>query len=122
MGERGYGGSVKGNSTVKDTLNCSLINARSLCNKKEKMVSYVYENTTDMVFVTETWANVNTMDSELALNGYVTMRKDRKGRRGGGVLICAKEEISAQREIEISDCSEDILWCRLAEGNILAGV
>ena len=62
------------------------------------------------------------MDSEFALNGYVTMRKDRKGRRGGGVLIYAKEEISAQCEVEISDCNEEILWRRLAEGNILAGV
>ena len=42
------------------------------------MVSYVNENTPNMVFVTESWANENTMDSEFALNGYVTMRKDRK--------------------------------------------
>ena len=110
MGERGYGDRGKGNTTVKNTLNCAPINARSLCNKKEEMVSYVYENTPDMVFVTESWANENTMDSEFALNGYVTMRKDR---RGGGVLIYAKE---------LSDCNEEILWCRLAGGNILAGV
>ena len=75
-----------------------------------------------MVFVTESWANENTMDSEFALNGYVTMRKDRKDRRGGGVLIYAKEEVSAQCDIELSDCNEEILRCRLAEGNILAGV
>ena len=61
VGERGYGGRGKGNTTVKDTLNCALINARDLCNKKEEMVSYVYENTPDMVFVTESWANENTM-------------------------------------------------------------
>ena len=78
-GDRG-----KGNTTVKDTLTCALINARSLCNKKEEMVSYVYENTPDMVFMTESWAKENTMESEFALNGYVTMRKDRKDRQGGG--------------------------------------
>ena len=116
-GDRG-----KGNTTVKDTLTCALINARSLCNKKEEMVSYVYENTPDMVFVTESWANENTMDSELALNGCVTRRKDRKDRRGGGGLIYATEEVSAQCDIDLSDCNEEILWCRLAEGNILAGV
>ena len=101
MGERGYGGRGKGNTTVNDTLNCALINARSLCNKKEEMVNYEYKNTPDMVFVTESWANENTMDSEFALNGYVTVRKDRKDRRDGGVLICAKEEISAQCDIEL---------------------
>ena len=66
--------------------------------------------------------NKNTMDSELALNGCVTRRKDRKDRRGGGVLIEATEEVSAQCDIDLSDCNEEILWCRLAEGNILAGV
>ena len=58
----------------------------------------------------------------LALNGYVTRRKDRKDRRGGGGLIDATEEVSAQCDIDLSDCNEEILWCRLAEGNILAGV
>ena len=76
MGERGYGDRDKGNTAVNDTLNCALINARSLCNKKEEMVSYVYENTPDMVFVIESWANENTMDSEFTLTGYVTRRKN----------------------------------------------
>ena len=62
------------------------------------------------------------MDSELALNGCVTRRKDRKDRRGGGGLIYATEEVSAQCDIDLSDCNEEILWCRLTEGNILAGV
>ena len=107
---------------MKDALNCALINARSLCNRKEEIVSYVYENTPDMVFVTESWANENIMDSEFALNGYVTMRKDRKDRRDGGGLIYTKQEVNAQCVIELSDCNEEILWCRLAGGNILAGV
>ena len=76
MGERGYGGRGKGNTTVKDTLICALINARSLCNKKEDMVSYVYENTPDMVFVTESWANENAMAGmSLYLNMLSLSRK-----------------------------------------------
>ena len=90
------GGRGKGNTTVKDTLTCALINARSLCNKKEEMVSYVYENTPDMVFMTESWVNENTVDSELAFNGCVTRRKDRKDRRGGGVLILGERKHNGQ--------------------------
>ena len=54
------------------------------------MVSYVYEKTLVMVFVTESWVNKKTMDSDFVLNCYVTLRKDRKDRRGGGMLIYAK--------------------------------
>ena len=105
-----------------DTLSCALRHARSVCNKKEEMASYVYENTPDMVFVTECWANENRVGNDFALNGYVTMRRNRKDGRGGGVLICAKEEVSAQCDIDLSDCNEEILWCKLTGGNILAGV
>ena len=38
------------------------------------------------------------------------------------MLIYAKEEVSAQCDIELSDCNEEILWCRLTGGHILAGV
>ena len=76
MGERGYGGRGKGNTTVKDTLNCALINSRSLCNKKEEMVIYVHENTPDMVFVTKSWANESTMAGmSLNLNMLSLSRK-----------------------------------------------
>ena len=40
--------------------------------------------------------NENTMDSELALNGYVTRRKDRKDRRGGGGLILGERKHNGQ--------------------------
>ena len=36
------------------------------------------------------------------------------------MLIYAKEEVSAQSDIELSDCNEEILWSRLAGGNILS--
>ena len=38
------------------------------------------------------------------------------------MLIYTKEEVSAQCGIELSDCNEEIMWCRLAGGIILAGV
>ena len=66
-----------------------------------------------MVFVTESWVNENTMDSELALNGCVTRRKDRKDRRGGGGLIYATVEVSAQCDIDLSDCNEEVGWQRV---------
>ena len=37
--------------------------------------------------ITESWANKNISDAELGLTGYVMFKKDRKGRRGGGVIL-----------------------------------
>ena len=40
--------------------------------------------------ITESWANNDITDAELGLEGYAMFRKDRMGRRGGGVLVYIK--------------------------------
>ena len=42
--------------------------------------------------ITESWANTDITDGEL---GYVMFRRDRIGRRGGGVILYVKESIQA---------------------------
>ena len=47
-------------------------------------------------------------DAELGLEGYVMFRKDRMGRRGGGVLVYVKYTIPAY-EVQLreeADCEE----------------
>ena len=39
-----------------------------------------------IIGITESWANNDITDSELGLEGYVMFRKDRMGRKKGGVL------------------------------------
>ena len=58
--------------------------------------------------ITESWANIDITDAELGLTGYVMFRKDRIGRRGGGVILYVKESIQAY-EIKLereADCDE----------------
>ena len=48
----------------------------------------------------------------------VMFRKDRIGRRGGGVILCVKESIQAD-EIKLereADCDEAV-WCKIVSGN-----
>ena len=45
--------------------------------------------------ITESWASIDITDAELGLTGYVMFRKDRIGRRGGGVILYVKESIQA---------------------------
>ena len=56
--------------------------------------------------------------AELGLEGDVMFRKDRMGRRGGGVLLYIKDTIPAyeiQLQVE-AECNEAI-WCKLVTGH-----
>ena len=46
-----------------------------------------------VIGITESWANKDMVDAELALTGYVLFRKDSRERRGGGLLLYIKESI-----------------------------
>ena len=48
-----------------------------------------------IIDITESWANTDITDAELGLTGYVMFRRDRIGRRGGGVTLFVKEYIQA---------------------------
>ena len=71
-----------------------------------------------IVKITESWANNDITNAELGLEGYVMFRKDRIGRRGGGVLLYIKDTIPAY-EVQLheeADCNEAI-WCNLVTGH-----
>ena len=72
----------------------------------------------NIIGITESWANNNITYAELGLEGYVMFRKDRTGRRGGGVLLYIKETIPAY-EVQLqeeADCNE-ATWCKLVTGH-----
>ena len=48
-----------------------------------------------IIGITESWATKDIADAELELTGYVSLRRDRIGRRGGGVILYVKESIWA---------------------------
>ncbi len=65
-----------------------------------------------IIGITESWANNDIKDAELGLEGYVMFRKDRIGRRGGGVLLYIKETIPAY-EVQLheeADCSHMVQY------------
>ena len=71
-----------------------------------------------IIGITESWANNDITDAELGLGGYAMFRKDRMGRRGGGVLLYIKDTIPAY-EVQLkeeADCNEAI-WCKLVTGH-----
>ena len=94
------------------------LNARSIINKKNELNIMVDDIKPHIIGITESLANNDITDAELGLEGYVMFRKDRIGRRGGGVLLYIKETIPAY-EVQLqeeADCNEAI-WCKLVTGH-----
>ena len=87
---------------------CVCLNARSIVNKKNELNIMVEDIDPHIIGITESWANIDLTDAELGLSGYVMFRRDRIGRRGGGVILYVKESIQAD-EIKLereADCDE----------------
>ena len=113
---------IQGN-TSKAELKCVCLNARSIINKKNELDIMVDEIKPHIIGITESWANNDITDAELGLEGYVMFRKDRMGKRGGGVLLYIKENIPAY-EVQLheeADCNEAI-WCKLVTGHTTVAI
>ena len=115
---------IQGN-TSKSEIKCVCLNARSIINKKTELNIMVDDIKPHIIGITESWANKDITNAELGLEGYVMFRKDRIGRRGGGVLLYIKDTIPAY-EVQLqeeADCNEAI-WCNLVTGHtaVIIGV
>ena len=78
------------------------MNARSIINKKDELNIMIDDIKPHIIGITESWANNDITDAELGLEGYVMFRKDRMGRRGGGVLLYIKDTIPAY-EVQLQE-------------------
>lgn len=70
---------------------------RSLLRKRVEVCSYLETSNCDILLRTETWLHSDITDDEILQPSvdYNTYCKDRDGRRGGGVLIAIKKNITA---------------------------
>ena len=97
---------------------CVCLNARSIVNKRNELNIMVEDIDPHIIGITESWATPDISDAELGMTGYVMFRKDRLGRRGGGVILYIKESIQAY-EIKLekeAEC-EEAVWCNIVTGN-----
>ena len=65
----------------------------------------VEDTDSHIIGITESWPTADISDAALGMTGYVMLRKDRIGRRGGGVILYIKEsiqgyEIKLEKEAE----------------------
>ncbi|PKU49639.1 nipped-b-like protein [Limosa lapponica baueri] len=72
-------------------LKCLYTNTRSMGNKQEELEAIVRHESYDIVAIMETWWNESN-DWSAAMEGYKLFRRDRQGRRGGGLALCVRED------------------------------
>ena len=65
---------------------CECLNARNIVNKKNELNITVEDIDPHIIGITESWAKTDITDAELGLTGNAMFRRDRTGRRGGGVI------------------------------------
>ena len=92
---------IQGNIS-KSEIKCVCLNARSIINKKTELNIMVVDIKPHIIGITESWANNDITNAELGLEGYVMFRKDRIGRKGGGVLLYIKDTIPAD-EVQLHE-------------------
>ncbi|RMC21672.1 hypothetical protein DUI87_02540 [Hirundo rustica rustica] len=84
----------------------------------------VQQQSYDAVAITETWWD-DSHSWSTALNGYELFRRDRKGRRGGGMALYIKKAFDAIG-IETNEDGVECLWVRIKgkanKADILLGV
>ncbi|TRZ25108.1 hypothetical protein HGM15179_002011 [Zosterops borbonicus] len=86
-------------------------NARSMGNKQEELEVMVQQQSCDVVTITETWRD-DSHSWSTALNGYELFRRDRKGRRGGGMALYIKKVFDSIG-IETNEDGVECLWVRI---------
>lgn len=79
----------------KDQLKCLHTSACSMVKKQEELKTMIYLENYDLVAITETWWD-ESHDWHTVIEGYRLFRKDRKGRRRGGVALYVRKRIDCK--------------------------
>lgn len=101
----------------------SFTNIRSIIPKRDTICSFLEDNNSDILVLTETWLYPAITNNEVLAGSerYNIYRKDRVDRRGGGVLLGVKNTISSY--VLNLDSPIEIIWimCVTKHAKILVG-
>ena len=91
---------------------------------KEEELEAIVQASYDLVAITETWWD-HSHDWSAVMDGCKLFRRDRRGRKCGGVALYIKEYFDVE-ELGVGNDIVECLWVRIrgkaSMGDILAGV
>ncbi|GAB0199646.1 hypothetical protein GRJ2_002430000 [Grus japonensis] len=105
---------------------CLYANAWSMGNKQEELETCVCLQGYDIIGITETWWD-SSCDWSVGMEGYRFFRKDRQGRRGGGVALYVNDQLECMElHLGMEEEPTKSLWVRIkgraGAGDIIVGV
>ena len=92
-------------------LKCIYTNACSIGNKQEEVEAIVWQANYDLIAITETWWD-HSHDWSAVMDSYKLFRRDRQGRKGGGVALYIKECFDVE-ELGVGNYKVECLWIRI---------
>ena len=88
------------------------LNSRSLLPKISEIRLLAEKSRAAVIAITETWLDNTISDSEVSIDGYSLIRKDRN-RNGGGVCIYIMNRYAFNRREDISSSEDELLWAEI---------
>lgn len=85
------------------------LNARSFLPKMAEMRIIASKSKTSLIAISETWIDNSVTDSEISIEGYHILRKDRN-RSGGGVCVYVRSNLAFARRTDIDSDNLESLW------------
>ncbi|KAK4810955.1 hypothetical protein QYF61_013363 [Mycteria americana] len=105
-------------------LKCLCTNARNMRNKPDEMEVLVSSQSYDVIGISETWWN-ESHDRSAGMEGYRLFRRNRQGRRGGGVAPYVRDRCDCTA-LTVRDDVVESLWVRIKgmenKGDVTVGV
>ncbi|GAB0179437.1 hypothetical protein GRJ2_000409000 [Grus japonensis] len=95
-------------------------------NKQEELETCVCLQGYDLIGIMETWWD-SSYDWSVGMEGYRPFRKDRQGRRGGGITLYVNDQLECMElHLGMDEEPTKSLWVRIkgraGAGDIVAGV
>lgn len=83
-----------------------ILNVHRLYNKHDSARELLYKSSLHVLAITESWLTQDVSESEIYIDGYTVVRKDRVSTRklqGGGIILYIKNSINyTVRSLDVS--------------------
>lgn len=91
-------------------LRVATLNIRSLRHKVDDLERLLRKHNIDVIGITETWTDDSITDSTIAIDGFSSVRLDRRTQQGGGVCIYCRNDVPFRARHDLEGQNIEATW------------